>query len=98
MSIIPVNGFILIKQKEKNMEGKIVYQWEKYVCENEFEVISISEDIPYDSVPSQYLRSVKDISIWCTIIKWPHSGDKINVDDEEFWIIRPEHILAIKTK
>lgn len=86
MSIIPVNGFILIKQKEKNMEGKIVYQWEKYVCENEFEVLSTDEQIIHEP----------RVKIWDTIIKWPHSWDKINVDDEEFWIIRPEHILAFK--
>lgn len=96
MAITPVNGFILLKQKEKNMEGKIVYRWDNNMCENEFEVIAISEDIPYESVPSQYLRSVKDISIWTIIIKWPHSGDRITVDDEEFWIIKHENILAIK--
>lgn len=85
--IQPINWFILLKQKEKNMEGKIVYQDDKNLCENEFEVISIDEF---------YSGNMRDIKEWDTVIKWPHSWDKITVDDEEFWIIRPENILAIK--
>lgn len=91
----PVNGFILVKQLKKWISSMFGEDAEN--LPNEFEIIDISEDVPYEKSPSEYKKSIKDISIGDTIIKWIHSWDLITVDWEEFFIIRPENILWIKT-
>ena len=95
MTIKPVNGFILLKQKEK--DSKILLGSDTEKLENEFEVIDADFNIDWTvgfwaATTSRGL----ELKVWDTIIKWPHSGDRVNVDGEEFFIIKVENILAIK--
>lgn len=83
--IQPVNGFIILKQLKKwtsNMFGE-----ENEFLPNEFEIIWLDEEMNYE----------KRLEVWTVIIKWIHSGDLIIVDGEEYYIIKPDNILWIKT-
>lgn len=88
MTIQPINGFILVKQLKK--WTKDMFGEESEVLPNEFEVISVSQN---EVIESWRVYP----NVWDIIIKWIHSGDLITVDGEEFFIIKPENILWIKT-
>lgn len=94
MTIKPINWFILLKQKIKQQSVLLWNEVEK--CENEFEVIDF--DFNPDSIHINEYEKIRMSMFhpWQTVIKWPHSGDKITVDNEEYWMIKPEHLLAFK--